>query len=72
MQAKAPPRFLCAQRQGLLFVGSLGRPPNRGAIENLFDDVLPALHKIAPALNKDPGFTLTFWAQEMVLGRRRS
>ena len=35
-------------------MGSLGHPPNRGAIENLFEHVLPALHKIAPAL--DPGF----------------
>ena len=56
MPAKAPPRFPCAQRQGLLFVGSLGHPPNRGAIENLFDHVLPALHEIAPALTRDPGF----------------
>ena len=56
MPAKAPPGFPCAQRQGLLFVGSLGHPPNRGAIEDLFEHVLPALHKIAPALTKDPGF----------------
>ena len=73
MPAKALPRFPCAQRQGLLFVGSLGHPPNRGAIENLFDHVLPALHKIAPALTKDPKFRVHIvgsgngaWAQAQV------
>ena len=48
--------FPCAQRKGLLFVGSLGHLPNVGAIENLFDHVLPALRRIAPALIADPGF----------------
>ena len=50
------PIFPCAQRQGLLFVGSLGHLPNVGAIEHLFDHVLPALHRIAPALVEDPEF----------------
>ena len=73
MPAKGTPGFSCAQRQGLLFVGSLGHPPNRGAIENLFEHVLPALHKIAPALTKDPGFRVHIvgsgngaWAQAQV------
>ena len=56
MPARAMSTFPCAQRQGLLFVGSLGHPPNLGAIEHLFDHVLPALHEIAPALTKAPGF----------------
>ena len=56
MPAISHPLFLCAQRQGLLFVGSLGHLPNVGAIEHLFDRVLPALHEIAPALVEDPGF----------------
>ena len=48
--------FPCEQRQGLLFVGSLGHLPKVGAIENLFDHVLPALRNVAPALVADPGF----------------
>ena len=56
MPSISHPMIPCAQRQGLLFVGSLGHLPNVGAIENLFDLVLPALHKIAPALIEDPGF----------------
>ena len=56
MPARAMLTFPCAQRRGLLFVGSLGHPPNLGAIEHLFDYVLPALHEVAPALTKAPGF----------------
>ena len=58
MPSTSHPISPCAQRQGLLFVGSLGHLPNMGAIEHLFDHVLPALHKIAPTLLEDPEFTV--------------